>query len=116
MIIRNDTLFALGILLIELCMGTPIDDLHVPEDLNPDGSTHGLSDYYTAIRLLDSGEISDNYGMKWSDIVRRCILCNFGQSSTSFEDAKFRKAVYDDVIAELEEYHRQFSGHNIDCM
>jgi len=51
--IRNETIFALGILLIELCMRKSFDELVVPSDLNPDGTKHPASDFFAANRLLD---------------------------------------------------------------
>jgi hypothetical protein len=107
-IIRNKTLCTLGIVLTELCMGKPIDELSIPDELNTDGTKHDLSDYLTVSRLLDEEEISDRFGRRWSDVVRRCIFCDFNQSKTSLEDAGFLKAVYHGVLVELEEEHRQF--------
>lgn len=51
--IRNETLFALGIVLIELCMEQSFDALYLPEDLNVDGSKHAISDFLAANRLVD---------------------------------------------------------------
>jgi hypothetical protein len=107
-VIRNKTLFTLGLVLTELCMGKPIDELSIPGELNADGSKHDLSDYLTVSRLLTLEEISDRFGRRWSDVVRRCIYCDFNHSKTSLDDAGFLKAVYHGVLVELEEEHRQF--------
>ena len=51
--ILNETLFALGIVLIELCMGQSFDSLHHLEDLNTDGTKHAASGVCAANRLVD---------------------------------------------------------------
>jgi hypothetical protein len=107
-VIRNYTLFALGIMLIEMCMSKPINELHESSELNTDGTKHDLSDYQTATRLLDMEEVSDRFGQRWSDVARRCIYCDLNQPRTSFEDCGFQQAVYNQIFAELEDEHRQF--------
>jgi hypothetical protein len=107
-VIRNHTLFALGIALIELCMGKPISKLYLSSELNKDGTKHDLSDFQAASRLLDIEEISDRFGQRWSNVVRRCIYCDLNQARTSFGDAGFQQAVYDEILAELEEERREF--------
>lgn len=107
-IIRNRTLFALGITLIEMCMGKPMKELHTPAELNMDGTKHDLSDYQTASRLLDLEEVSDRFGQRWSNVVRRCIYCDLNQVKTTFESLEFQEAVYNGILAELEEERRQF--------
>lgn len=107
-VIRNPTLFSLGIILIELCMGRTIDELQEAGELNPDGTKHEMSDFETADRLLRMDEISDRFGQRWSDVVRRCIYCDLNQSKVSLEDKAFRSAVHNDIVAELEEDYRQF--------
>jgi hypothetical protein len=107
-VVRNKTLFTLGIVLTELCMGKPMDELNIPGELNADGTKHDLSDYLTVSRLLTLEEISGSFGRRWSDVVRRCVYCDFNHSKTSLEDAGFLKAVYHGVLVELEEEHRQF--------
>jgi hypothetical protein len=107
-VIRNHTLFTLGIMLIEMCMGKPMHELHKPSELKVDGTKHDLSDYQAATRLLDMEEVSDRFGQRWSNVARRCIYCDLNQARTSFEDVGFQQAVYNEVFAELEEERRQF--------
>lgn len=107
-VIRNETLFALGIVLMELCMGQNFDTLLAPEDLNPDGTKHAASDFLGSTRILD--QVYDRAGKRYGDAVRRCILCEFDQRTSSLEDDAFRKAVYDNVVAVLEEDVAHFFG------
>lgn len=107
-IIRNSTLFAFGILLIELCMGMSIDDLHTANELDGTGMKDGLSNFKTAARLLANEDISDRFGKRYSDVVYRCIYCDLGHTRCSLADPGFRAAVYAYVVLELEEGCRQF--------
>nr|POF20020.1 hypothetical protein CFP56_52269 [Quercus suber] len=110
--IRNETVFALGILLIELCMETSFYELQKSAgDLNPDGSKHVASDVVTANRMLD--KVYAKFGARYGDAVRRCILCEFDQRQTSLEDEAFRRAVYDNVVTVLDEEVRQFFGQTM---
>ena len=104
--VRNETLFALGVVLIELCLEKPFDQLYAPEDLGTDGNKHAASDLLTATRLLD--EVYDRAGGKYGDAVRRCILCEFDHRKPSLDDDSFCKTVYDNVVVVLEEDVRQF--------
>lgn len=110
LLIKNRTLFSLGIVLVELCMGKSIDELHEPDEMNADGSKGELSDFQTADRLLRMEVISDKFGKRWSDVVRRCIHCELDEAKKSLEDLGFRKAVYNKILVELEEDSRQFFG------
>ena len=104
--VRNVTLFALGVVLIELCLETPFDKLSAPEDLNSDGTKNAASDFLTATRLLDA--VYDKAGGKYGDAVRRCILCEFDHRKPNLHDDSFCKTVYDNVVVVLEEDVRQF--------
>jgi hypothetical protein len=98
-IIRNSTLLALGILLIEIICGKTLDALRTPEEKSTPGSNL-LSDYMTARRQL--GEIyqaSSNYG----SAVRRCIDGDFRRHKLDLGDEDFRQEVYSGVIVLLEE-------------
>lgn len=103
-VIRNPTLFRLGILLIELCMGLPMHELHMPEDLDENGKVHELSDHHTASRLLDLEEIRDQFGKRWSEVVWHCIFC----PKPSLQNIDLRRDIYTNVILELQEASRQF--------
>lgn len=106
-VIKDRMLFTLGIVLIELCMKQSIDDLHIPSELNTDGSKHDLSDFQTAVRLLETNAISDEFGERWSEVVYRCIHCNLDAPKKTLENDAYRKAFYAAIVLKLEEEHRQ---------
>ncbi|KAF2267559.1 hypothetical protein CC78DRAFT_576929 [Lojkania enalia] len=104
-VIRNQTLFTLGILLIELWYGKPIEELRTPSDLDCEG-TPGV-EWCTAERLVET-EIEFEAGPKYSDAVRRCIRCDFDRKDMSLDNESFQQAVYDGVVALLEKTLQQF--------
>jgi hypothetical protein len=111
--IQNPTIFSLGILLIEICLGHALSDLRTIEDCNTEAEIKEpnlATDYATAIRLLDSEKILVESGESYADAVRRCISCNFGPTKTDLEDNDFRQAVYSGVVAPLEEQVRVVLG------
>ena len=108
--IPNPTLFALGILLIELCLDQPFDNLRSPEDLSVgDQSPDELADYRTAMRLLNSDRLLEEGGLLYDSAVRRCIRCIFDVRSTDLEEKEFLEAVYNGVVASLEDAEIAFS-------
>ena len=108
-LLRNQTLFALGVVLIELCLGQTFEAMRDPSDpLDRDGKANALTDWSTATRLLP--DVFQEAGNRYSDAVRRCIYCDFDQRITSLENEGFKQAVYDGVVAPLEEVLRDFQS------
>ena len=102
--IDNLTFFALGILLIEIRLSAPLDIFRTPDDpLDRDGKPDVCTKYATAIRLLKSDRILEEAGPRYVSAVRRCIKCNFNLRNTDLEDDEFRQAVFDGVVASLED-------------
>ncbi|MCJ1387909.1 hypothetical protein MMC18_000752 [Xylographa bjoerkii] len=105
--LRNITLFALSIVLIELCLGQSLESLRTSEDpLDPEGRANALTDWSTARRMEDA--VYREAGTRYGDAVRRCLYCEFDQRTTSLDDDSFRQAVYDGVVAPLEDDVKDF--------
>jgi hypothetical protein len=103
-IIRNQTLYALGVSLIELWHGKALNDLRVPEDGNITGNpTFDLVIEWTMVNRLVDELYSDGAGPKYSDAVRRCIRCDFDRRTNELENAEFQKAVFQGVVSQLKE-------------
>lgn len=103
-IIRNQTLYALGISLIELWYGRPLHELQTIEDGPPITGypqTDLMTQWNTCDRLVEA--LYSEAGAKYTDAVRRCIRCDFDRRASSLEDAAFQKAVYHGVVSELKE-------------
>ena len=105
-IVRNETLFQLGLLLIELWFGQPFRTLSTQEDDTINRALPELSEFFTATRLLD--RVSSEAGRKWSDAIRRCIRCDFDIADSSLENEDFRRAVFQGVVVPLEEDLKHF--------
>jgi hypothetical protein len=106
-VIRNQTLFTLGILLIELLYGKPIEELQNPHDLDCQG-TPGAA-WCTAERLIQE-EIEYEAGPLYLDAVRRCIRCDFNRKESSLDNHDFQQAVFDGVVVPLEKTLQRFNG------
>lgn len=113
-IIRNRTLFALGILLIELCLDIRFEDLRREFGANPGslppstgtgtgtGTGMPLDDYEVANACMQRVylEGGDLYGYA----VQRCLRCEFpGRDVTkSFEFEQFRSDFFQGVVAPVQ--------------
>ncbi|KAF2121309.1 hypothetical protein BDV96DRAFT_627668 [Lophiotrema nucula] len=110
-IIRNQTLFALGVSLIELWYGKALQELHKSEDGacdTGDPRIDLMTEYCTADRVVD--ELYSEAGAKYSDAVRRCVRCQFDSRASSLDDLSFQKAVFDGVVAQLKENYEFMKG------
>lgn len=70
--IRNQTLYNLGVMLIELAYDSPFEDLQVPEDDQGDLFTS----YWAAERLGES--VRRVLGQRYAEAVKICLHCGFG--------------------------------------
>ena len=108
--VRNPTIFALGIFLIELCFGQSIEALRKDTDPLPsDGRPNGLTRFSIATRLIDDEEISAELGPRYETAVRRCIFCEFSQHGRTLEEKGFQRAFYEEVVELLEEFLTDFT-------
>lgn len=100
-LIRNETIFALGILLIELCLNRSFDELCREENLGSGGTTI-LEEFEMANLLLD--RVFLDAGDLYGDACRLCIRFEFpGRDITkNFSHDKFRQGFYNDVVAPLQ--------------
>ena len=107
-LIRNKTIFDLGVVLIELCFRKPLQLFQTPEDRGPDGKPTEFTDYLTATRLID--KVTSKAGAPWGRAIRRCLYCEFDQDTTSLTNQGFRQAVYQGVVKELQNDLKHYCG------
>jgi hypothetical protein len=105
--IANESMFALGILLIELCLHQSLEEMLLPADLNPDGTKHAASEFLAALRLLNI--IDEEASSRYGNAIRHCIQYPMNQGIASLDDDAFKQALYDNVVAALEEEASQYS-------
>lgn len=102
--IRNQALYSLGILLIEIWYGETLQGLHRPEDGaldTGDPIKEFLAMSNTADRLLQ--DLHDQAGAKYTEAVRRCLRCEFGNLDCNLDNFQFQRAVYNGVVSRLQE-------------
>lgn len=102
--IRNLSVFGLGVLLLELSFGRPLEFLKTDQD------PPIFTELAIARRLLDF--LEDEESSAYSDVVRACINCDFGSKVkvSSLENDAFRQAVYDEVVLPLEDEWAHWTG------
>ncbi|KAI1743713.1 hypothetical protein F4680DRAFT_409164 [Xylaria scruposa] len=103
--IRHKTLFALGVLLIELGLNRSFQQLRV--DTNTGDTIREPSiqdDYIIAKRVIESEELELELGESYANAVQRCIQCHFlGRESTqNFLHSSFRKQFFTGVVAPVQ--------------
>ncbi|KAL8977626.1 MAG: hypothetical protein Q9205_006610, partial [Flavoplaca limonia] len=94
--IRNDTLLALGLVLIELCFSRTLTEMRKPEDLD---SKETLTELRTATRLYP--RVYTEMGPLYGDVVRRCLFQTFDVRELSLDTEEVQQKVLEDVVAPL---------------
>ena len=108
---RNQSIFALGVLLIELWFGKPLDQLRDAEDLGPQNQVNDITDFATTSRLVET--VYKEAGSCYGEAVSRCISCEFEQRSSNLDTESFKQAVHSGVISQLEKNLDFFCGGNL---
>ena len=106
--VRNQSMFALGIVLIELWFGETFEDLRETIGLGPRGKVNAITDFATARRLSEA--IYRDAGEWCGDAVRRCIYCDFNQRYSSLDAETLKEAVHRGVVLPLESHLSSFCG------
>ncbi|KAF2852523.1 hypothetical protein T440DRAFT_488081 [Plenodomus tracheiphilus IPT5] len=88
--INNVPLLFLGIALLEIAHWKPIEDQMTARDLN--------DEVFSARRIVSRPA---QLGPIYQKVARKCLRCNFG-AEPDLRKKKLQKAVYNDVICELE--------------
>lgn len=102
---HNQSLFSLGVILVELWYGQRLEDLRIETDGNGIGGANDMTDYVTARRLIS--EISEDAGEKYGDAVRRCIN-GLDHRFSSLEKDDFKNEVHIKVVSPLVENLESF--------
>ncbi|KAF4632645.1 hypothetical protein G7Y89_g5493 [Cudoniella acicularis] len=97
-LLRNVSVFNLGLALLELTFGHPIEYYETEADLR-NGVWTVMTNRLIAERLI--GKIETYEGKRYSDVVYRCVYCDFGSRVTSFENDEFRQNFYAGVVQPL---------------
>lgn len=105
--VRNETIFALGVTLIELSLSRALASFQEDTDLGPNDERSLLTGWRMANRLLKE-KIVVSEGDRYARTVNRCINCVFDPLDPSSENAAFRQAFYDNAMVPLKEILMDF--------
>ncbi|KAI1735504.1 hypothetical protein F4680DRAFT_435475 [Xylaria scruposa] len=95
---RNPVLVALGVLLIELIEGKPINQLRTPQEESL-AHTKLLQDYMTVKRLLQDVRMSSS---NYAAAVGRCVDGDFHNGGLTLDNEELCEGVYSSIVALLE--------------
>ena len=101
---RNELLFRLGIMLLELGFAKPWPLLRETALKTwPDGLT---TDYHAAERLARL--LVNNMGRHYSRITLKCLGCDFGLGESDFSSEELQANFLGDVVDALQSLHQRF--------
>lgn len=112
-LVVKKSLFALGIVLIELALNRSFEDLWAeasPPDTTVSGRGPSTAETYRmATELIDA--VYDEQGMQYGYVVQCCLKCEFGvqESMKQLNHNAFRALVYEGVLAPLEDDLKKYS-------
>ncbi len=95
-LIRNQLLFRLGVMLLEIAFQKPLDEMK--ETADTDGQDDSNADFWAADRLRH--QVSACLAPRYAEVVRKCIHCDFGKGF-DLTATKLQEVFYQDVICEL---------------
>jgi hypothetical protein len=72
---RNATVFTLGVNLLEISFGEPLQTIQTPDDLDDNGNRALLTDSSIAYRLVEL--VHRRELPNFANAARRCVHCNF---------------------------------------
>lgn len=102
--IADETIFALGVALIEISFGVPILSLRDKGDPEVAGIS-GLTEFCIATRLVNQEVIKEREHDEYAEVVWRCVtgsLSTSGASRLSLEDARVQQSFHDNVVLPLQ--------------
>jgi hypothetical protein len=95
---RNPILFRFGVTLLEIAFQAPFERMKRKGD-EPHFQDDQQAEYETALRL--SKTASTLLGAKYSELMRKCLFCDFGYG-TDLSNPELEGAFYSEVVVELE--------------
>lgn len=105
---RNPSILALGILLLEIHTGKPIEVYRNPEDLSNGTEVNANTDWTVADRVVKS---LDDCSLGYKDAIQACLDTSWvpARQRVSLDDEFTRDGLYSEVVQPLEdEVHHLF--------
>ena len=103
LVVKNRSLFALGVALLELSYGAPLSTRRTAEDLEDD-----FTQYRTASRLTK--KIQSDELPRFASVVGKCMYPTPENCDFSFANEGFRRRYFQEVVLPLREDYRELSS------
>jgi hypothetical protein len=108
-LVKNYQIYALGVMLLEIAIGKPIDTSVIPGDHD-----YEMREFLAALMLEKEGVVAQALGRRYADIVSRCLLFRFDGVESDLAKEELQRAFYEDVVCQLEDCVRELSSQGAD--
>lgn len=106
---RNEQLFSLAVVLIEIAYGDLLCNIFERGDQRK-GESQKLDEFAEYLKAKTISDfIGGEMGKKYADVVRRCLFCDFGIDENDLSKRKLQEAFFTNVVCELERCVQEFS-------
>jgi hypothetical protein len=109
--IKNATIFALGVALLEISHGRRLSAFETPDDLDDQGKRTLWTDYLIADRLVE--DIHRRELPNFANAAHRCVHCNFEGTVYSLNNDDFRERFHQGVILPLQRDYDYATGAGV---
>jgi hypothetical protein len=103
----RDSIFVLGVLLLELLFRDTLDRQHFRSQMLVMGQANDHTDLCAA--LVWQRRAEEEFGEEIAEAIRKCIVCAF-EPAPDLSSSAFLQAVWMNVVRPLEEFLRAWSG------
>jgi len=100
---RNEHLYSLAIVLLEIAMEEKLTNIDYLPDLKEVPTDVGYAEYIKCKAIVQSTMIKERMGTIYARLVTRCLFCDFGQRNpeVDFTQNELQDLYYDNVVREL---------------
>lgn len=108
--IKNISLFALGVFLLEVCFNQSIEDLATPKEKQSNGDPWPYTPLLTAKRL--SKAVQDHLGLHYAQAVSACLDApdiDMDQAGEPKNSTQFEKSIQKNIVGPLKALSEMFS-------
>lgn len=110
-LVKNYQIYALGVMLLEIAIGKPIDTSVIPGDHD-----YETREFLAALKFDKDGIVAQALGSRYADIVSRCLLFKFDGVESDLGKEELQRAFYEDVVCQLEDCVRELSSQGVDAV
>ncbi|PVH93296.1 hypothetical protein DM02DRAFT_619343 [Periconia macrospinosa] len=96
-LVKNYQIYALGVLLLEIALGKPLDTSIVTSNVGAE-----LKEYLTVMRLEKHGFAARTLGPQYGESVTRCLSFKFDTTKHDLANSELQREFYHNVVCQLE--------------